>query len=131
MMIISIPGRSASAQTSSTRYARVSEEEAGSDTAVAKSECLIVALSIMLDDTKYNYIPSTDIHTLITVIKKLCFVLKCSAIPTIWRWTQSLLSTVICDGFLLCSSIEMQRHDDFRNEHLVESKIFRKLLPES
>ena len=42
-----------------------------------------------------------------------------------------LLATVICDGFLLCSSIEMQRHDDFRNEHLVESETFRKLFPES
>ena len=60
MMIISIPGGSPPAQTSSTRYAGVPEEEAGTDSAVAKSECLIVALSIMLDDTKYNYIPSTD-----------------------------------------------------------------------
>ena len=89
MIIISIPGRSASAQTSSARHARVSEEEAWSDTAVAKSECLIVALSIMLDDTKYNYIPSPDIHTLIPLIENMrtenCIVFKCSAIPTIWR----------------------------------------------
>ena len=82
MIIISIPGRSASAQTSSARHARVSEEEAWSDTAVAKSECLIVALSIMLDDTKYNYIPSPDIHTLIPLIENMrtelyCFQMFC------------------------------------------------------
>ena len=39
-----------------------------------------------------------------------------------------LLATVICDGFLLCSSIEMRRHDDFRNEHLLESETCRKLV---